>query len=241
MLQFLQGRISVRKARLFAIACCRRIWHILTNQEGRDALAVAGQFAEGELTFEQVCELHDHLWHISFSAIDGFRREKENNLICTSVGAVSETLQEERFFLDTSWVTGYRRGGSIKAPFSAALAVAHWHRKDDADGIHWDAFKEEYREQAGVLREIVGNPFRAISLDPAWLAWNDHGIVKLAEAIYQERAFPTGFLDNARLAILADALEEAGCANPDILKHCREQGGVHVRGCWVIDLLLGKE
>ena len=64
------------------------------------------------------------------------------------------------------------------------------------------------------------------------VAWNDGTVRKIAQAIYDERAFD-------RLPILADALEDAGCDNADILNHCRN-GGEHVRGCWVVDLLLGK-
>jgi hypothetical protein len=87
--------------------------------------------------------------------------------------------------------------------------------------------------QAILLRDIFGNPFRPVALDPAWLAWNGGTVRKMAEAIYDDRAFD-------RLPILADALEEAGCTDRDILDHCR-WGGDHVRGCWAIDLLLGKE
>jgi hypothetical protein len=88
-----------------------------------------------------------------------------------------------------------------------------------------------------LLREIFGNPFRPVSVRPAWLAWNDGAVPRLARAAYEERSLPAGTLDRARLAVLADALEEAGCADPDILSHLR--GGPHVRGCWAIDLLLG--
>ena len=84
-----------------------------------------------------------------------------------------------------------------------------------------------------LLRDVFGNPFRWTLLDPSWLAWNDGTVHKIAQAIYDERAFD-------RLPILADALEDAGCDDADILRHCREPGE-HVRGCWVIDLLLGKE
>ncbi len=65
-----------------------------------------------------------------------------------------------------------------------------------------------------------------------WLAWNDGAIPKMAQAIYDDRAFD-------RLPILADALEDAGCDNQEILDHCRSNGE-HVRGCWVVDLILGK-
>jgi len=71
-----------------------------------------------------------------------------------------------------------------------------------------------------------------VPLDPAWLAWNDGTVRRVAAAIYGQRAF-------ARLPVLADALEEAGCNNADMVTHCRGPGP-HVRGCWVLDLLLMK-
>ncbi|WP_020475635.1 hypothetical protein [Zavarzinella formosa] len=80
-----------------------------------------------------------------------------------------------------------------------------------------------------VIRDIFGNPFRPIIIKPSWLTPD---VLGLAEGIYDEKAF-------ARLPILADALEDAGCDNEDILSHCRD-GGPHVRGCWVVDLVLGK-
>ena len=87
-------------------------------------------------------------------------------------------------------------------------------------------------QQISLLREIVGNPFCPVAVDPAWLVWNDGTMPKVAQAIYDERTFD-------RLPILADALEEAGCNDGVILSHCR-QPGEHVRGCWVVDLMLGR-
>ena len=83
--------------------------------------------------------------------------------------------------------------------------------------------------QCAILRCIFGNPFRAGTCDTAWQTAT---VTSLAQAIYDERAFD-------RLPILADALEDAGCTNADILSHCRGPGP-HVRGCWVVDLLLGR-
>jgi hypothetical protein len=92
-----------------------------------------------------------------------------------------------------------------------------------------------------LVRDIIGNPFRPLpSIDPAWLCWNDGTVQRLAAAIYEERSLPKGTLDNGRLAILADALEEADCDNEEVLSHLRQQGASHYRGCWVIDLLLNK-
>ena len=83
-----------------------------------------------------------------------------------------------------------------------------------------------------LLRDIFGNPFRPVAAEPSWTTWNGGVVVKLAGSTYEGRAFE-------RLPVLADALEEAGCTDADLLAHCRG-GGEHVRGCWVVDLLLGK-
>jgi hypothetical protein len=87
------------------------------------------------------------------------------------------------------------------------------------------------------IRDVVGNPFRPVPVTSAWLTPT---VLSLAQATYVYRGVPAGTLDSTRLAALADALEEAGCDNADILSHLR-QPGEHVRGCWVVDLLLGKE
>jgi len=89
-------------------------------------------------------------------------------------------------------------------------------------------------EQRGLpallLRDVIGNPFRGPpAIDPAWLTWNAGFIAQFARTIYQERRFDD-------LPILGDALEEAGCADRDILDHCRADR-LHVRGCWVMDLI----
>jgi hypothetical protein len=91
-----------------------------------------------------------------------------------------------------------------------------------------------------ILRDIIGNPFRRLTISPAWLRWQDGLVSRLALAAYNERHEPSGLLDNTRLAVLADALEEAGCTDADILGHLRGPGP-HVLGCCVMDLLLNKQ
>jgi hypothetical protein len=83
------------------------------------------------------------------------------------------------------------------------------------------------------VRDIFGNPYRPTKPDASWLRWNDGTVPKMAQAIYDGSCFD-------RMPILADALEEGGCTEPGVLAHCRAPGP-HVRGCWVIDLLLGRE
>ena len=90
--------------------------------------------------------------------------------------------------------------------------------------------------QYGLLGDIIGSPFAPVAVDPRWLTST---VSNLAQAAYDERIMPSGELDPARLAVLSDCLEESGCDREEILNHLRS-AGPHVRGCWVLDLLLGK-
>ena len=85
--------------------------------------------------------------------------------------------------------------------------------------------------QADILREVFGNPFRSITFDPAW---RTSDVMLLATGIYGEKAFD-------RMPILADALQDAGCDADALLAHLRDANAAHVRGCWALDLVLGKE
>lgn len=94
------------------------------------------------------------------------------------------------------------------------------------------------RAQAALLRDVAGDPWAPVALDPAWLA---RDVRLLATRAYEDRVGPGGgLLDPVRLAVLADALEEAGCVSADLLTHLRS-AGPHVRGCWALDLLLGRD
>ncbi len=91
--------------------------------------------------------------------------------------------------------------------------------------------------RCALIRDLFGNPFRPVALDPAW---RTPTVTALATAAYEERILPAGHLDRDRLAVLADALEDAGCTNIDILEHLRSEGP-HARGCWLLDLVLNKK
>ncbi len=108
----------------------------------------------------------------------------------------------------------------------AQMAVAEHGPKREAEAL----------AQCHAAREVFGNPFRPVAFSPAWLTTQ---VVALARAAYDHRGLPSGRLDPARLAVLADALEEASCADGDLLGHLRGPGP-HIRGCWALDLLLGK-
>ena len=84
--------------------------------------------------------------------------------------------------------------------------------------------------ECALIRCVFGNPFRSATFSPAW---RTDTAVSLARGMYESRNF-------GAMPILADALQDAGCDNADILDHCRGPGP-HVRGCWAVDLVLGKE
>lgn len=124
----------------------------------------------------------------------------------------------------------------------AAAYVAH---PDDWNSAHFavesvaiakDNDKSHRQLQLRILHDIFSNPFQPVILDPEW---QTSTVLALAQAAYDDRTLPPGTLDPARLGILADALEEAGCTNSAILNHLRQPGS-HVRGCWAVDLLSGK-
>jgi hypothetical protein len=112
-------------------------------------------------------------------------------------------------------------------------------RGNAARGLHWQFEQGPDPRLCDLLREVVGNPFRPVHLELRWLLWNDRCVPRMAEAIYRDRQLPRGALGGPQFAVLGDALEEAGCTNTDVLNHCRLPAE-HVRGCWVLDLILGR-
>jgi hypothetical protein len=199
MLLFLRnsGKTSERKLLLFACACCRSIWHLLTDKCSRRAVEVVEPFADGRATPQTFRKWH---W-VAYEAYE---------------------------------VTG----GAAYAPYAAGHRVADLAASDAAESAAGAG--QERASQCDLLRDIAANPFRAApTIDPAWLTWNDGTVKKLAEAAYEERSLPDGTLEGDRLAVLADALEEAGVNDNPLLEHLRGPGP-HVRGCFVLDAILGK-
>ena len=138
----------------------------------------------------------------------------------------------------------------VAAGMAGHSAVAAVHLKERLEGAEDpNSVFAERKAQACVLRDMYGNPFRPRAVDPTWLAWQDRTAPQLGRATDEEwrpRATdeewrpPDGTLDPARLSLLADALEDAGCTHAELLGHLRSPGP-HVRGCWAVDLVLGKE
>jgi hypothetical protein len=105
-------------------------------------------------------------------------------------------------------------------------------RKKDWGEESQEATAKDQRQLCQLVRCIFGSPFHVVRVDPAWLTWNGGTVVTIAQGFYEAPSVAT-------LGVLADALEEAGCTEETILSHCRDRG-LHAKGCWVVDQLLGK-
>jgi hypothetical protein len=118
-----------------------------------------------------------------------------------------------------------------------AVADARWALARTRQGVHFgETLQAASAAQSHLLRDIAGNPFRPVALSPAW---QTPAVLALAQAAYDNRTLPAGPLEPDLLAVLADALEDAGCTDADLLGHLRGPGP-HVRGCWAVDTLLNK-
>jgi hypothetical protein len=223
MLEFLRFRMSDRKLRLFACGCCRRVWQLLPDMRSRRTVECAEMLADGALsrieahqvTTETFFEHHFPL----FDPLASAQARAES----AAANAADSTMWQMNFVVGSvSYVEEVRR-------FSADAVDYFAGRPFGVEQTSTEEGRREVNNQVLLLRDIFGDPFRAVMLDPRWVTFP---VIALARGIYDDRAFD-------RLPILADALIGAGCDNEDILAHCRSDGP-HVRGCWVVDLVLGK-
>jgi hypothetical protein len=216
--------MTVRKLRLYAVACCRRIEPLLVDERSRHAVWTAEQMADGR-TVEGA--LGPALYA---------RKEQKTKKLRYAAEAAAFTIDDGTYGRRVpvkSELNGVRKSARMSGKrASEAFACAEEVPVGQLGGLNAAKANAESTAQARLLRDIFGNPFRPVGVDPAWLTWTDGLVLRLARSIYDDRAFDC-------LPILADALEDAGCENADLLAHCR-QPGEHVRGCWVVDLLLGK-
>lgn len=179
------------------------------------------------------------LWH----SLGGRASDRKNWLFaCACCRALPGYLESEgdRLVLEAAerHVEGVDSLKEMQEHFGATAWDIRFHRLNSWEAVNrilesiWVEFEDDeaaWAEYADLLRDAFGNPFRPAAIDPSWLTAE---VVGLARRVYDERAF-------SLMTALGSALEEAGCEDTDILSHCR-QTGPHVRGCWVLDLILGK-
>jgi hypothetical protein len=252
MLQFPRPRASDRKLRLFAVACCRRIWNLLTEERSRKAVETSEQCADG-LASEQQRQAARSAAPCPYPPDDASAADPTGEYntaylaaVATAYSAASASCAAAYTVESPTRATaldgidficiGRFAAEAVAAHSAAKVAaptVAHSDYKT-ANALTEDAYerahKEEQQHQSALLQDIFGDPFRPVSINPAWRTPN---IINVAQAMYDQRAFD-------RMPELADGLERAGCTDAEILSHCRRPGP-HVRGCWIVDLLLGRE
>jgi hypothetical protein len=242
--RLLQTEPGRRKLRLFGVACCRRVWHLL-DTDCRGAVEVAERFADGAAGEDERAEAHGsaQLRWLRYGRLSRVGVEDSGE-------PIDRRLNTARSEAAIAASNSSCRAGSTEdegawgAAFHARLvhiadvaweadAYERLHRnesplpgEDDACRAAWAA---EESAQCDLIRDIFGDPFgpRPV-ISPSWLT---PAVLRLAEALYEGRDFEA-------MPMLGDALEEAGCDDPGLLGHCR--GGFHARGCWMTDSILGK-
>jgi hypothetical protein len=232
MLALLLGsdRPLERKLRLFLVACCRRIWHLLPSESCREAVLAAEGFAAGQGTVEEIARKSREVWSLLGGPED---RPPSWVSAVRAAGRVSEPTASQA--TDAAGEARAARAEVAKERCHAGVVVL------EPEAWFFAVLEREETWQCGVLRDIFGGRFHLRPpLDPSVLAWSGGLIQKLAQQAYDDRRLPEGTLDPVRLAILADAAEEAGCADASLLAHLRSRAP-HFRGCWAVDLLTGRE
>jgi hypothetical protein len=207
MLSIFNSRAKERKGWLFCCACCRAIWHLLSEDCQRRLELVEG-FVDGRVTEQELRQVFTN-WYPSESVLEGATGGFQAACAVATLG--------------DSW------RWNREVPRWSADRVSRESAEAAAKTVTWDEARDA---QIQLFREVLGNPFRPAIIDPDWLAWNNRTVVKLATTIYQDRRWEI-------MPILGDALEDAMCDNSEILEHCRGPRP-HARGCWVVDLILGK-
>lgn len=224
------GRGRARLSRLGAVACCRRISHLLPDPPCLPILEWAEEYADkpkGKDRFlSETIAVVVALWDTVAVTEDGFPRTNGDGVSRNALQAVRELASQDGLL------------AMHYAARAAAVATLTAGREyDDAIDPDLLAIGREKVASVAIVRDLLRQRFVPVTPGPSW---RTQDTVPLAQAANAERSLPLGELDPVRLSVLADALEEAGCTDEAILSHLRSPGP-HVRGCWAVDLVLGKE
>jgi hypothetical protein len=203
----------VRKLRLFAVSCCRNLFREEEDSRVVSAVDTLELFADGRATEEEVTGVYRPVSDLA-------RYVLHTDAVWNAVAEVAADATHNAIRMAWSADELTRKAAEWRAGTGAA--------------------KSECALHVALLRDIFGNPFRPVLFSPSW---RTDTALTLARQMYESRDF-------GAMPILADALQDAGCDNDDnslpprggnLLNHCRDTSLTHVRGCWVTDLVLGKE
>jgi hypothetical protein len=208
-----------RCLRLFCCACCRLIWPLITDESSRKAVEFSERYADGFISSSEL--------RAREAAVRGLR--------CLGAGgwlgawAAAEAAGDDAR-VASAWVPAWSAEAAGEAAARSTVAADE---SAPAEEIAAEVWRLQRQLQCAVLRDIFVNPFQpAVPLESGWLRWRNGAVVQAAQASYDRG-------DCEDLTHLARLLQQAGCENEDILAHCRASSR-HVRGCWVLDLLLRK-
>ncbi len=223
MVYFLRNRVTDRKWRLFAAACCRSVLNSLGDPRCRNAIALTERLADGNARLDELVAAQQ----LACAVLEETGANRKSHPVEDIARVITIPT------LDAQTVAHATAMNVVGVIGEMAWKEAMGQGRRRQEKKRREAWRQEESTQISLLPDVVGNPFRPATLAPVWLDWNDGVIRKLAQAVYDDRAFD-------RLPVLADALEEAGSTDAALLTHCRGPGP-HVRGCWLVDLLLDKK
>lgn len=236
MLTFVRKKATGRKLRLFAVGCCRLTWHLLDEPTGRHLVEVSERLADGNSTKVEwaaaVIKAKQARETLNARQPKAYKRSRDAGeagscLITALDAAIATASPTGRDAAHSSSVAAAHATGTHAARLASGPLYADAESYVAAENV---GRVGEYQRQADLVRDLFGPlPFRPVTIPSSLLT---SSVTRLAQAIYDEHRF-------GDMPILADALEEAGCDNEEVLAHCRA-ATPHVRGCWVVDLVLGK-
>jgi hypothetical protein len=219
-----------RKVRLFCLACCERIRGLILDPRSRAAIEFLERNTDVPHSRRKgIAEVraaakkaHDDAYMAMYQATEPIEHAKKLAL-SNAANAAYDTLHKNP-----------RRAAEDTAAFAVHAIAWDWlvaNHPEQLPNYPREVGNSERLYQVLLLSDIFGNPFHPVFFDRAW---RSDTAVSLAKHIYESREF-------SAMPILSDALQDAGCDNADVLNHCRDEKATHVRGCWVVDLVLGKE
>jgi hypothetical protein len=222
MLAFLAaaGKTDERRLRLFAAACYRRVWHLLTDQRSREAVEAGESFADGLIGEDALWDALDAAWGAAEAAGTAARKDESSYPLLAAANAAANVAVAYHYTASTP--AGYAAKWASSSTADAAGELA---RGGNGAG---GGFQRVCAEQAPLVRDIF-NPFHPMTLDASSLT---PAVVALATVIYESRSFD-------RLPELAQALADAGCTDAELLGHLCS-AGPNCLGCWGLDAVLGK-
>ncbi|HYT94363.1 MAG TPA: hypothetical protein VEL76_36950 [Gemmataceae bacterium] len=218
---FKPEQVGGRKPRLFTAACMRRLWHWPYVEQYRWTVEALERQADGPMSAEEALAIASALREL---------RLRSTEVMGGQFWQLSIDYAEEP---ETDpWRIASATAQAMLIAAGRLARVSAGLPDDRPDEEHWVA---EERAQRDLFRCIFGNPFHSVAFEPAW---RTPTATALTVTAVERRALPAGTLDPVHLAVLADALEEAGCPDQELLGHLLGRGP-HVKGCWALDAILG--